>query len=1084
MPFKLKIPFYTLNLQLGEGIYLRYPLTDKNAMHIGQNHHNVAKKFSELFQAKMLDEGNFIDVLDEYRDGDFYKAETTVHFPTASDLDLEFLYYFNKNENGYWGIIPALGLEAYGRTHEELEAGLQEIIKLDFLKNNRLHVVQDILETIWFKSVDLTRTEVSFKVPTPREIDQHESEKVEGLLPKAAQLLKIETQQLFGYEKELEQLIREAKNSYSKNILVVGPSGVGKTTLIWELGRVKKRNKIPGRIWESTASLLIKELMFGGGWKPNLVTLAKELSEHNDFLFVRNLMELFEVGRYVGNTVSMAEYMQTFLAKGQINLISECTDDELAKIELEYPGFISLFHLVRLQQPDGLVLESIIKKKVLSIADSKKISISTAAVQEMIRLTKRFTPYEGLPGSPIRFLERLVLRRFNPGKAKKEISAGEVIEYFCSETGLPVFIVDPDIPADLKQVKKYFAQNIFGQNRAIESVVDTLASVKMALTKKDKPIASLLFTGPTGVGKTELAKTLAAFMFGSRDRMVRFDMSEYSDPNAVFRLSGYSGYGGLLSDTIRKEPFCVLLFDEIEKAGQGFFDLLLQILGEGRLTDGNGKHVNFCSTIILMTSNIGVEVLKRPRVEFKNKNQIQKGEILAEQLGAEVQKFFKPELYNRIDQVVIFNALDKKGIRYIVDREIDSFLRREGIKYRKINIEISSEVLDYLGKIGYDEQYGARFLQRTLRDKLIIPIARTINCYAADEQLIVHAKLIKNEIEIEAIEDPLGFDLLLEELEISNFANHASGLRRSIYSLKEGHLFTRLLSEVEMLDMEDEKSLKGTKSVWKDARKAKKYTDYFHCKDLHESLSSEIDVFEEELSLAYLGLKTYDPALNKKIEAWALQFFDYKKQLLGVLLPKLNTCHFSVYGKHPEEIGDLYLRLFKRMGYGVNIYAVWFRESYYNEEILFDIEREDGNKEKIKGPREEYIKTRIPKNFKFDSISPPNKYDVLCGFDFVVSGNCVYLALNNETGIQSWRFSENDERLFLTAANDSVVSTPNLIHRSELFKSNKSSRKIISFKNEAPSIKAKRWSQSVDLMNWLEEHLLEHLIVEVEKAAE
>ncbi len=1087
MPFKLKIPFYTLNLQLGENIIIRYPLTDKNALHIGPSQQLILRRFQELYQSKVLDQGRLAELLDDYRSGEFLHGDIQVYFPGAKDgisypaMELEFRYYYTQNENGWWGVVPALGIEAFGKEAYELEKALREIVRLDFLKNRRLQMVQDILETIWFKSVDLTHNELEFKIPAPGELQKAGKDESEGFLPKVGQELIMSSPQLFGMEKEMKQLLRDVKNEYSRNILLVGPRGVGKTTMVWELARARKKERVAGKIWETTASLLIKELVSGSGWRSNLVKLIKELNSQTDFLFVRNLMELFEVGKYEGNSVSVAEYMQSFLAKGTLSIISECTEDELAKIELDHPGFLSLFHLVRLQQPEGTLLEKIIQQKAALIAGDLKMNISAEAVQEVIRLINRFMPYEGMPGTPVRFLERLILHRPESDATGDTISVSEITQRFCRESGLPVFMVDQNVSMDLEEVSGHFKSNIFGQDQAIESVTDTLATVKMGLSRKDKPIASLLFTGPTGVGKTELAKTLAEYMFGSRDRMVRFDMSEFADPLSIYRLSGFSGQEGLLSDAVRKEPFCVLLFDEVEKAHQGFFDLLLQILGEGRLTDGTGKLVNFCSTIILMTSNIGVDVLQRSSVNLVGNSKSEKVEQLQEQLDTEVQKFFRAELYNRIDKVVIFKPLDELGIRRVVDREMAKLYAREGIKYRKIQLTISEEVYGYLSEVGYDENYGARYLQRALREELVIPLSRILNRFDSDEQLIVKVGMDSNKIKIEAEEDPLGFELLLEELEVANYANHASNLRRAINNLRESHLYNWLQSELEMIESRDANS-DSSGSPWKDASKSRMYHDYYQCKERHESLTNIIVSHEEDLSMAYLGFKSYNPTINEKIEQWTFDFFDYKLKLISTLRPQFNKAYFAVYGGEPSEIARFYASFFKALDFNVEGHTIWFREKYYTEDILHEVEGENGVVYNRRGPREAYIK--IPVNNWEKDFRREHKNDLLYGVEFVITGPCVLLAFKNETGMQSWTFGDHDERLYLINVEESKPETPKLIHRSETYKKQKSMRRILMTKENEPFIQGKSGKSKEPLAKWLEEKVMEHFVVEVEKAIE
>ena len=290
--------------------------------------------------------------------------------------------------------------------------------------------------------------------------------------------------------------------------------------------------------------------------------------------------------------------------------------------------------------------------------------IENEAIKETIRLNRRFTPYAGFPGKPIRFLESMLL---NDKSKYGKINSSKVISSFCEETGMPQFMVDPEISMNVDEIRERFNKHVYGQERAVDWISNLLASIKTALTRTGKPIASLLFVGPTGVGKTEMAKALAEFMFGSEEKMVRFDMSEFSDHWSILRLTGESFFkDGLLTSAVRREPFSVLLFDEIEKAHHDFYDLLLQILGEGRLTDSGGKLVNFCSTIIIMTSNVGAKNLQNSPIGLQKNDQV---ESISELFLEAARKHFRPELFNRIDQIIPFKPLSKEVVRSVVGRE-------------------------------------------------------------------------------------------------------------------------------------------------------------------------------------------------------------------------------------------------------------------------------------------------------------------------------------------------------------------------------------------------------------------------------
>ena len=265
-------------------------------------------------------------------------------------------------------------------------------------------------------------------------------------------------------------------------------------------------------------------------------------------------------------------------------------------------------------------------------------------------------------------------------------------------------------------------------------------------------------------------------MFGSRDRLIRFDMSEFSDPWSVMRLTGQGPHSdGLLTSAIRREPFGVLLFDEIEKADASFYDLLLQILGEGRLSDSRGKLVNFCSAIIIMTSNIGAASLQGNRIGWKRGLETKE---VSDHFTRAVEKNFKPELYNRIDSIVAFEPLSKETVRYVVEREIALFRQREGIRFRRLDLEIGEAVMDYLAEKGYDTKYGARYLQRAVREELIVPLSYQLNAQEFDDQLMIKVVMENGNLTIHATSDPLAFELLMEKWDKLTLSEETSHHRR------------------------------------------------------------------------------------------------------------------------------------------------------------------------------------------------------------------------------------------------------------------------------------------------------------------
>lgn len=1021
----LTIPFYAFKLHFHAGSVLTMPMNDPEALRLGQPLRVVAEQYAEALQKAVLNKGQFHTLLETYRKGDFFRNFLRVSFPKAADgfnfpgFELQFEYYFNEQSGGFWGIVPALGVEGFGKDAEALVNSLQETIRLEFSANRRLTYVQNIVSTIWYQSIELQQHPILLEFPRPAEVARTREREEASLLEKVVTPLEIHRQQVYGRQADLEQLARALKGRFNRNVLLVGPSGVGKTALVWEMAHQHKKFKIKGRILETTASLLIKELMTeNASWEYNLPLLCKELATTEDYLFVRNLAELFEVGKYEGNDVSIAEYLLPFISRGEISMITECTEEELSLIELKSPTYLSQFQLIRLEEPTDGELEFMVLGKIKDLAAIENIGVEEEAIREAIRLHRRFAPYSGMPGKPIRFLEALLMRE-KAAPAPKTIGRSEVMQRFCEESGMPPFIVDPDIPMDSKAVLTHFNNQVFGQEAAVAVLANVLTGIKTALSKTGKPIASLLFVGPTGVGKTEVAKVLAAFMFGSRDRMVRFDMSEFSDYGAVNRLiGGGPGTDGQLTSAVRREPFCVLLFDEIEKADSGFFDLLLQILGEGRLSDGNGRVVNFCSAIIIMTSNIGAARFQMGRVRLQQG--AEQEEAIAHFMNV-AQQHFRPELFNRIDELIPFSPLDQLSVRFVVEREIALLKQREGIRFRRMSLKIDEPVLDFLAEQGYHEKYGARYLQRTIREQLVLPLARKLNQEDFDERLDVLVELTEGTPAIRIKRDPLALDLLLEELEKANYANYGGSLRRRIQGILSGYLFSSFSSEIHTLERMAQKE---QKAFWKDPQQAARYAALLALADRGHQLSEQIESIEMSLSIAVLGIEPYQPALRESIEQWETDFFDWKKALCEAGNPDGNRCFVHIYGAQPLEVCTFYRTLFEQLGFYFSGAAIWFRDRYYQV-----MKAEADATKTIKDP---FFRTLCPPN-SHEAPEPEEKGDVLFGMVFRVEGPCAALILEPEEGLQRWRNKEGKDQHYMIKVAKEPLVTPMKIHRQDYY---------------------------------------------------
>jgi len=970
----LKLPFRAATLTRLGGDEIVTPLLDPSVLWVGASAREMADHFAKAARDKLIDRASPVALLPAAGPLTFEARRIDVSVPESADGHLHPAMQFRFDTllsplpvKGWIGFVPALGIEAIGSTADDCIAHLRESVTIEFARKKRRLSTHALLATQWFTGLELVEREIELPVHTMQDLKDIARQKLRRLLPEIATELKPSQPRAFGMDAELDALARALSGRYTRSVLLVGPSGSGKTSLVEEFARTAS----PKKIWDVTAGRLIQKLTRGSGWQENLAVVVRELRETGEFLFVRNYAGLFEVGQYAGNSLSIADALRAPIERGEITILSECTPEQAARIDVRAPGSTAMFHVIRVEEPAGATLESIVARRAPTA--------SPDAVREAIRLQKRYRPYSGFPGKTIRFLDALSQKTAAPSFAPeggategRRITRDSVIQRFCEEAGMPEFMVDPAKPLPLETMERHFVTNVFGQEEATTTVVDLLASVKAGLARGGKPIATLLFIGPTGVGKTELAKVLAEFMFGSRSRMIRFDMSEYADAISCLRLTGDAGTDGLLTGAVREEPFSVILFDEVEKAHPVFFDLLLQVLGEGRLTDAGGRVADFCSTIVIMTSNLGASELPKGTAGFAAADG-RRRQVL-DHFKAAVEAHFRPELFNRLDRVVAFAPLSQEMIRRIVDREVGLLRLRPGLRYRDVSLSITPAALDRLGQLGTDSLYGARQLQRTIRDLVALPLAQQLNRYEMATS-------------IEAVVDDVDgtIDARMKgvakketgETSMRMISLQVTGQRRRLEDVVEGTVLAKVASDIELLER---RRRKAKEKAWIQSHEARQLERYTKLKRDCEAAYADVEFLEAE---AVLSLVESDHASADDLRVLLADHRDRSWKAcraLFTLNADSGAAIVGIYGnaKHLDFLSRIYTRIAKHQELDVAPYRVWHAPSTGSVEAR-----------PAQGP-------------------PPAKDAILVGMELRLAGSGASLLFSEEDGLHRLRDREGE----------------------------------------------------------------------------
>ncbi|MBE7491787.1 MAG: ATP-dependent Clp protease ATP-binding subunit [Planctomycetes bacterium] len=611
--------------------------------------------------------------------------------------------------------VPGLGIEVLAPTREELLKQLPLDALAALRRAGAAEQLSELAALPLGSELVTDRVKLFVDVPSPRDVARGATQARDSgavLAEVADDLCDTRLPEAWQVEPLVRQLAELLGGRNAQSVLLVGPPGVGKTALVHELVRDRARHGFADtRFWATSGSRLVAGMSGFGMWQERCNRVCAEARKQGAILHLGALAELMEVGKGKYIQQGVAGFLRPYIARGELRCVVECTPEQLAAIERRDPHLLGAFARLEVPQPSPADCDVILRKAAAGR------NVTQAALDTLSRLHRRHATYSAWPGRPLRFLRNLLADHPDAPPA-----AADVVRAFSRETGLPRDMLDEHSPLDLAAVRAFLGSRVIGQDHALELVTDLLATIKAGLSRPRRPLASLLFVGPTGVGKTETAKALAEYLFSDRKRVARLDMSEYASPGAVQRLIGGPHGEGLLVARMREEPFSVLLLDEFEKAHPLFFDLLLQILGEARLTDSLGRLADFTNCVVIMTSNLGAESFMAGRIGF--------GETAPDALehftGA-LRRFVRPELLNRMDRVVPFLPLPPDAVRRVLHKELELVHARPGLRDDGTAVTLTPEAEHTLVAAAFQPELGARPLKRELERRLLVPLAELLN---------------------------------------------------------------------------------------------------------------------------------------------------------------------------------------------------------------------------------------------------------------------------------------------------------------------------------------------------------------------
>lgn len=532
---------------------------------------------------------------------------------------------------------------------------------------------------------------------------------------------------LIGRERELDRTIQVLCRKDKNNPLHIGEPGVGKTALVYGVARRIEEGKVPDRlkgcnIYQLDMGTLLAGTRFRGDMEQRLKQIMEGVtSEAHCIIYLDEIHNIVGAGKGAEGGSDVSDLLKPYLDDDRIRVIGATTYTEYNKNFTRSVGMIRRFQTIDVEEPSIDEAIHILKSLKPIYEKYHHVKYDAAAIEYAVTSSAKFITDRFLPDKAIDIIDEAGAQAEMEGKKYKKIGKKQITEVLAKVAKIDALAIKQDDNKNLASLESRMKDVIYGQDRAIQTVVEAVQLSKAGLTDENKPLASLLFVGPTGVGKTEVAKMLAQEL---GVKLVRFDMSEYVEKHTVAKLigapAGYVGYddGGLLTDAVRKSPDCVLLLDEIEKAHSDIFNILLQVMDYGVLTDSKGRKAHFKNVILIMTSNAGAQYASQASVGFASTATA--GSAMLKQ----VKHTFKPEFINRLNEIVVFNDMDEQMAKLILGKKLRELNAKLAAK--SVSITLTDEAHQHLLKSGYSKEYGAREMDRVIQQQLKTMLMREI----------------------------------------------------------------------------------------------------------------------------------------------------------------------------------------------------------------------------------------------------------------------------------------------------------------------------------------------------------------------